>query len=445
MISLSEKQEQAYGLLHFKESPITRLFYGGGAGSGKTYLGSIFQISRRLEYPNTRGFVARKVHSDLMKSTFKTFAKVYDEFAFPRIGKMDFNGQTATVKFPNGSEILFLHLAESPGDPEFQSLGSFEFTDGFIDEVGECSENAVNVLYSRIRYNLINDKPAMLLTSNPSYGWLKERWVKDKQGQDVTLPPKWHYIQAKVHDNPDKEFVKRYVETLEEMPMYHKLRLLDGSWDYQINDSPYYTAFEFSKVFKKGLTLDPKYPLYLCCDFNYDPATAEFMQIIRGKGGKIRFVKEIQKVGGTLELAKEVKMYLDKIGWTGVVKVTGDSSGHKKTSSAGMKTDFDIIREVLNIPKSFINYDNRENMDHDLSRDLINACFYYEMIEIDQDGCPQLCIDLQIVKPVSGTNKFYKDREQFKMDALDAFRYGIHYEIKDMRDIKVLNAIFDQK
>lgn len=207
----------------------------------------------------------------------------------------------------------------------------------------------------------------------------------------------------------------------------------------------YYTAFNRNIVFKKGLKLDTRFPSVITCDFNYAPGTAILKQTIREKGGKIRFIKEIQAEGGTLVLAKEVKMYLDKIGWTGVVKVTGDSSGHKKTSSAGMKTDFDIIREVLNIPKSFINYDNRENMDHDLSRDLINACFYYEMIEIDQDGCPQLCIDLQIVKPVPGTNKFYKDREQFKMDALDAFRYGIHYEIKDMRDIKVLNAIFDQK
>lgn len=444
MIELSDKQEQAYGLLHFKESPITRVLYGGAAGGGKTYLGCIFQITRRLDYPNTRGFIARKVHSDLMKSTYKTFVKTYNEIALPRIGKLEYNGQTATVKFPNGSEILFLHLAESPGDPEFQSLGSFEFTDGFIDEVGECSENAIDVLYSRIRYNLINDKPAMLLASNPAYGWLKEKWVSDNRGQKVELPPKWHYIQAKVHDNLDKDFVKRYVETLEEMPIYHRLRLLEGSWDYQVNNSPYYTAFDFNKVFKKGLRLDPTYPLVLTCDFNYAPATAILKQTIRQNGGKIRYVKEIQKEGGTLELAKEIKRYLDLIGWTGVVKLTGDSSGHKKTSAAGLKTDFDIIKEVLNIPKSFVNYENKVNMNLDLSRDLVNAAFYYDLIEIDQDQCPQLAMDLQIVKPKPGTNEFIKDREQYKMDALDAFRYGVHYEVKDMKDIRILKSIFGE-
>lgn len=404
-------------------------------------LGCLFQISRRLQYPETRGLIGRKQHSDLMKSTFKTFVKVYNQLAYPTIGELKYNGQSNTVRFPNGSEILFLDLAEAPGDPEFQRLGSFELTDSFVDECGECSKNAIDVLYSRIRHNLINEKPAMLLCSNPSYGWLKDNWIS-KKGVPVELPPKWKYIQAKVNDNPDKEFVKQYIETLNEMPLYHRLRLLDGSWDYQVNESMYYTSFNPDIVFKTGLQYDVNYPLLLAFDFNYDPCTVVLMQNIKRLGGRIRAIKEIQVQGGTLNLIKEIKLHLNKINWNGVISVTGDSSGHKRTSAAGVITDFEQIRRGLEIPQAWINYDNRSNMSLDSSRDLLNGAFHYDMIEIDSIECPQLAIDLQIAKPKNGTNEFVKDRDQFKLDCLDAFRYGFHISVKTNDDLLLYKRMY---
>ena len=73
--------------------------FGGAAGGGKSLLGCIFEITRRLDYSETRGFIGRKVRQDLMKSTFKTFTQVYNKIAFPRIGVMKYNGQTDTVFF----------------------------------------------------------------------------------------------------------------------------------------------------------------------------------------------------------------------------------------------------------------------------------------------------------------------------------------------------------
>jgi len=69
---LSEKQQLAYYALHLANSPIEEVLYGGAAFGGKTLLGSIFQLSRRIQYPNTRGFIARENHTDLINSTFKT-------------------------------------------------------------------------------------------------------------------------------------------------------------------------------------------------------------------------------------------------------------------------------------------------------------------------------------------------------------------------------------
>lgn len=434
MIKLSEKQETAFGLLHYAKSPITRVLYGGAAGGGKTYLGCIFQITRRLMYPNTRGFIARKVHSDLMKSTYKTFVKTYNEIAFPRIGELKYNGQTNTVTFPNGSEILFLHLAGSPSDPEFQSLGSFEFTDGFIDEAGEVSQNAVDVLYSRIRHNLINEKPALLLASNPTYGWLKTMWIKH-EGKEVVLPHKWHYVRAVVQDNPDKTFVDNYVSTLSELPEYHRNRLLLGDWDYQTNDSNYYPEFSERCIYDK-IGIMANIPILISFDFNYDPTVCLIMQNDRLSRSGLNVIKEFSVKGGTRVLCQEVRKYLDQHNINNIIKVTGDSSGHNKSTVSGVQTDFNIIQEVFKLPKSFINYRNNVNMRHDLTRDLINEALHHEVIKISRSGCPELIQDLNKAKADLTGKKLLKDRERYKMDIHDAFKYGVCFEFPDAKSIR---------
>ncbi|MCC6256183.1 MAG: hypothetical protein IT276_14800 [Ignavibacteriaceae bacterium] len=434
MIKLSDKQELAYGLLHYSKSPITRVLYGGAAGGGKTYLGCIFQITRRMMYPDTRGFIARKVHSDLMKSTYKTFVKTYNEIAAPRIGELKYNGQTNTVTFPNGSEILFLHLSGSPSDPEYQSLGSFEFTDGFIDEVGEVSQNAVDVLYSRIRHNLINNKPALLMASNPTYGWLKTMWIS-KEGQEVVLPDKWFYVRAIVQDNPDKTFVSNYVNSLNELPDYHRNRLLIGDWDYQTNDSNYYPEFT-ERCLYDSLDVIPNIPILLSFDFNYDPTTCVMMQNDKlGRSGLLA-LKEFSVKGGTRPLCMVIKKYLEDNNINNIIKITGDSSGHNRSTVSGVQTDFNIIQEVFKIPKSFINYKNNTNMRHDLARDLINEMLHHDLIKISRSGCPELIQDLRKAKADITGKRLLKDRDRYKMDLHDAFKYGCCFEFPDAKSIR---------
>ena len=433
---LSDKQQLAYMALHSTKSPFNRVLFGGAAGGGKSLLGCIFEITRRLDYPETRGFIGRKVRQDLMKSTFKTFTQVYNKIAFPRIGPMKYNGQTDTVFFPNGSEIQFLHLEESPNDPEFQRLGSYEFTDGFIDEVGECSKNAIDVIYSRIRHNLINDKKALLLASNPSYGWLKDTWVSKPDGTKIELPYNWKYIQAKVSDNPDVKFRDEYIRTLQEMPEYHRLRLLDGDWDYQVNNAPYYPQWSANFIVPK-LEYNPNKPLLLSFDFNYSPCTAVLIQAF---DGYLNCMKVIQAEGGTMPLIKAIKDYLNLIGWKGSYRVTGDSSGHKRDTRSGVETDYMLIQKEMKIPDGWISYNQRSNMALDRSRDLINLGFHLGIIRISREGCPELIQDLNIAKPLNDkTAEFKKDRDRYKLDVLDAFRYGFHHFIKSDDDCRNFN------
>jgi len=51
------------------DSTTRQVFAGGGAGGGKSFIGSLWQITQRIRFPYTRGLIARRAYSDLRDST----------------------------------------------------------------------------------------------------------------------------------------------------------------------------------------------------------------------------------------------------------------------------------------------------------------------------------------------------------------------------------------
>lgn len=435
---LSHKQQLAYYSLHLGESKIDELLYGGAAGGGKTLFGCIFEITRRLDYPHTRGFIARKNHSDLIGSTFKTFKEVYDKIAFPRIGAMNYNGSEKCIYFPNGSEIQLMYTSQKKGDRENQRIGSYEFTDGFCDEAGEMDGDSLSALKSRIRYNLINGKKPILYCSNPSPGYLKETFIKDKKGNPAVLQPYQKYIQAKLYDNPNKEFVKNYEDTLLRLPEFHRKRLLDGDWDYQVDDYDFCSDGKLIKITE--CDINPYHPIVLSFDFNHNPTTCHINQKVSeriSEGGGIYTYKTFMEKGGTENLCLHLLPFIEKIydeGFKSSILVTGDHSGTHHTSSSGNVNDFMIIQKSLGLPtNNFINT-TRVNPKHVYSRTLINYLFKSELVTIHPQ-CVELINDIKKAK-TTDKGGLYKDRDSgHSMDALDAYRYVLHSMFESTRDI----------
>ncbi len=69
--SPSKRQKEAFDILEDKQT--TELFYGGGAGGGKSYLGCYWLISSCMRYPGTRWLMGRARLKSLKESTFLTF------------------------------------------------------------------------------------------------------------------------------------------------------------------------------------------------------------------------------------------------------------------------------------------------------------------------------------------------------------------------------------
>ena len=142
-----------------------------------------------------------------------------------------FNTQLSTMTFNNGSEFIFMDLAPMPSDPNYDRMGSLEFTGGFIEEAAEVEQKAKDVLYSRIRYRIdeFGIIPKLLMTCNPHKGYLYINFYKPYKSKQ--LPQNRAFIQSLVHENP--HISPHYIESLKKLkdPVL-RARLYLGDWEY---------------------------------------------------------------------------------------------------------------------------------------------------------------------------------------------------------------------
>lgn len=231
-IELTEKQFQCYQYLTDpKYKDISEVYYIGSSGTGKTFLGCVWQTIQAIQHLGSRHLVGRHTLISSANSIKVTFEKV---FVLMKIEKSLYRYYSKESKFTfwNGSEINFVELKDLPGDPTFDRIGSQEYTSVFLPEIVQISQNAYAVAKSRIRYGLTEYglTPKLFADANPSQGsWVKsDIYDKWKEG---TLEPWRKYIPATKSDNikfrNEFEFAN-----LEQLPKAQRERLLVGSWEY---------------------------------------------------------------------------------------------------------------------------------------------------------------------------------------------------------------------
>lgn len=229
-ITLFPKQALAWRYL--QDATTREVVYGGAAGGAKTFLGCVWQLHNRLRYPATRGLIGRARLKKLRATTLRTFWDVCTIVGLKPREDFNYHPAEGLITFRNGSEIMLRDLYAYPADPDFTALGSLELTDAFLDEVGELSLKAVQVLASRIRYKLdvVGKPPKLLMTCNPAKGWLYQNYYKPAMAG--ALPPDKVFIQSLLTDNLKADFATLYAEQLRGLDHDLQQRLLEGNWDY---------------------------------------------------------------------------------------------------------------------------------------------------------------------------------------------------------------------
>ena len=117
--------------------------YKGSAGSGKSYFITQKLITRCCR-EKIKVLVCRRYGSTIRNTCFSLFKEILTKWQllpYVKIRETDFN-----IKFPNGSEIIFMGLDEETKLLSLNDIGTI-----FIEEVFEVSKDIVEQLNLRMR------------------------------------------------------------------------------------------------------------------------------------------------------------------------------------------------------------------------------------------------------------------------------------------------------
>ncbi len=190
--------------------------YMGSAGSSKSYFITQKLIVRACR-EEIKILVCRRYGTTIRNTCFSLFKDILSKWKltpYVKIRETDFN-----IKFPNGSEIIFMGLDEETKLLSLNNIGAI-----FIEEAFEVPKSIVEQLDLRLRGNINNQQ--ILMAFNPIS---KNHWLYDFC--EINPPSNFLYTHSTYKDNP---FLNaEYVASLEEMYRRNpaKARIFcDGEW-----------------------------------------------------------------------------------------------------------------------------------------------------------------------------------------------------------------------
>lgn len=294
------KQHLAWQILEDKETE--DFIFGGGAGGGKTWLGCEWLISMCIRYPNTRYFIARRRLKTLKQTTLVTFFKVLRKHELKPDVHFRYREQQSSIEFlGTGSVIDLLEVDYRPSDPDYEDLGSFEYTSGWIEEAGEIHFGAYDTLNTRVNRQL-NDKYGILgkilITCNPKKNWLYKTFYKPFK--DGILPKNIKFLQSLVDDNPKNE--KGYRQKLLGIKnLAKRQRLLLGNWEYADDPSLLINFEAIADLFSNSVDIGDKYMTVDVARFGEDKIV---LTLFRGLEAYKTIIRTKQATNVTIDLVR---------------------------------------------------------------------------------------------------------------------------------------------
>lgn len=206
------------------------LLYAGSVNTGKSYISCHLLAQLGIEYPNSRFAIIRKSNTVSKRTIYRTLKKVLDEYVADIKG-LSYKENRFDLVFTlnNGTTYEFIE-ADISKDPDLNKVKGLEVSGALLDEANEVSEKVFNILITRInRWNINGCPDFILLTCNPSVGWVKEKF-KDKADEGKLEKP-FYYIQNEFEEIPEDTR-----ELLKNLPENEYRRYALGDWSF--SDDP---------------------------------------------------------------------------------------------------------------------------------------------------------------------------------------------------------------
>ena len=190
--------------------------YLGSAGSAKSYFITQKLIVRACREP-IKILVCRRTATTIRNTCFSLFKDIITKWQlapYVRIRESDFN-----IKFPNGSEIIFIGLDEETKLLSLNNIGCI-----FIEEAFEVPKNIVEQLNLRLRGSTPNQQ--ILMAFNPIS---KNHWLYKFCEEEP--PTSFIFSHSTYKDNPflNAEYVAELEELYTRNPQKARV-FCDGEW-----------------------------------------------------------------------------------------------------------------------------------------------------------------------------------------------------------------------
>lgn len=405
----------------------------GGRGSGKTdsfYLKYLLELFEpyyfRLAYINKE----RTNIKDQQYAGFKRVAQrigVYDQLRF-------YDGTYHIVNPMNGNALI----PKGMDDPE-KTKGLDDITAIWWDEINKGTVEDFNALNELLRSPMARYLQ-FAISFNPvrEKHWLRKTFFDEHDRHK--LHPDYQGLaylnRSTLYDNEfidQEEYYQTLIKSASGDPNAVRVNI-EGDWGLEENNNPWLFAFDPAKH-TKPLKFIPSFPVYLSFDFNRDPVTCTASQMSPSKGMPDSFLHVINEFHGMMTL-KELCERIKATYPASILYVTGDRTG--KNGNVGYEDKhanmYTMIQRYLRIAPALMHIEGK-NMKHGDSRNLCNTVLYnHPNVFICSVNCPKLIEDCQIAtvddtKADAGVLK--KDRDIYKMDMFDNFRYLIQTYFND--------------
>lgn len=190
--------------------------YMGSAGSAKSYFITQKLIVRACSEP-IKIMVCRRYGTTIRNTCFSLFKDILAKWKltpYVSIRETDF-----TIKFCNGSEIIFMGLDE---ETKLLSLNNVSVI--FVEEAYEVPKNIVEQLNLRLRGDNANQQ--IIMAWNPIS---RNSWLYDFS--EVNPPESCVYIHSTFRDNPflKEAYIKELMEMYTRNPSKARI-FCDGEW-----------------------------------------------------------------------------------------------------------------------------------------------------------------------------------------------------------------------
>lgn len=263
---------------------VVEIDFGGAAGGGKSWLVCLWMLLQCRKFPGIRIGLGRNEGVRLRQTTVVTLLREVHPIMGVAADEFVFQDQKGIIQYKNGSMIQLIDLKYQPSDPDYDTLGSLNFTHVVIEEVGEIRKKARDVLGSRknrfmnVHYNIVGKT---VLTQNPSQNFTRQEFYEPYKALGMGSHRLWPIGQVEVSPGIMKDayraFVKslptdnpflprNYIEVLKGLPPQEKKRLFEGNWDYMDDDDVLFPSLLIDRAMASNRSDDTPVQKYIGVD-----------------------------------------------------------------------------------------------------------------------------------------------------------------------------------